>query len=313
MSVILGARARSGVPLSDRLPFTVDSARPPAVTRVSIESLSGRGGILECMVSDERDDEPVILELDDGNLRLIRRTAWIGWWVVLVISTMLALALVFAADRPPPTLSALSVIAMAGILRLVWWVTEGNRDLGSVQPSGSVVLDDAGVHLTHYPALAREALVPWEAVTGIVIDRSSAGRGFPYETDVKRRFLLDDAWSGVLPAHRRPPLLAAGPVRPNLLFILDPPLYMEWAHPHLGAMAFAGFRGPGAPALPWSTPRETPAVWMRVLNLNALKKSPEAISRIRPLTKKDGHRFRYEFGDLPGPNPYRRPTESQET
>ena len=206
-------------------------------------------------------------------------------------------------ERPPAVVGLLYAALAVGILAVVEPLYRTDERLGALGAGGTVVFDDSGVHLHHQSVLAHDAFIPWASVRAIILD-AGRGRGFPYEVEGRKRFLLDNAAAGLDP-RRRPPLLATVPVRPNVLLLLDPPADLAWSHPDPNALSFIGFRGPGAPARPWSDLAARPAVWMRLVEPGAVEQNVQARSRMRLLTKTDVHRLRYELGDLPGPNPYR--------
>jgi hypothetical protein len=56
--------------------------------------------------------------------------------------------------------------------------------------------------------------------------------------------------------------------------------------------------GAGAMALPWTSPRPTPALWVRLRDPAALDATTDA-TRLRDLTAKDVHRLRYQLVGLP--------------
>lgn len=242
------------------------------------------------------------LELDKGNGAAFRRGTRILRWTLRVVMAAMISAMVFG-ERPPAVVSLLYAVLAVGILAVVEPLYRTDEKVGALPAGGAIVIDDGGVYLHHDTVLADDAFIPWASVSAIVLD-PDRGRGFPYEVEGRKRFLLDTAGAGLDP-RRRPPLLATVPVRPNVLFLLDPPVDLPWSHPDPNALLFVGFRGQGAPARPWSAPAPTPAIWMRLVEPRALEQHVQARSRIRPLTKTDVHRLRYELGDLPGPNPYR--------
>jgi hypothetical protein len=247
----------------------------------------------------------VALDLDKGNGPALRRGTRALRWTLRVVMVAMVVAMVLG-ERPPAIVSVLYAALVVGILAVIEPLYRTDERVGVLAPGGSIVFDDAGVHLHHDSVLADDALIPWASVSAIVVD-TDRGRGFPYEVEGRTRFLLDNAAAGLDP-RRRPPLLATVPVRPNVLLLIDPPADLPWSHPDRNALSFIGFRGPGAPARPWSDPAPTPAVWMRIVKPAAVEQHIQARSRLRRLAKTDVHRLRYELGDLPGPNPFRAST-----
>ena len=134
---------------------------------------------------------------------------------------LLVVGVAFAEARQPLLAVALAATLAVSALALFEPLLRSDEALGELSPAGTATLDDWGVELHHDSVLADDALIPWEAVSAVVVD-TGTGWGFAYDAGGKRRHLVDNAWSGLGPAHR-PPLLAAGPVRPNVLLLLDPP------------------------------------------------------------------------------------------
>jgi hypothetical protein len=238
----------------------------------------------------------ITLELDERLAKRVRRRSTIGRFV----SAMAWGALVVAMAASGELLGAAIVALVA--LPVGWfteWALRSDARLAALKVGGLVVLADEGIYLSHPAVLVRREFVPWEHVQAVIVDAGS-GRGFRYEVDERNRYLLDGPASGIDPTHR-PPLLATVPVRPNVLLLIDPPADLSWCHPDPRSLSFVGFRAMGAMARPWSEPAATPAVWFRLLDVDALGSSDNAMVRLQRLTKADVHRLRLALGDLPTP------------
>lgn len=254
---------------------------------------------------------PIVLPLDEKGaaslgqgIRLLTGLRWLyrSMAVAIAVGGAIAIAATDPQDRPSPLVVVVLLAFGIGILAITESVTRPERAVAALDPAGTITLDELGVRFHQPVVLAQDAFIPWANVTGVMVDESRWWR-FGYEVEGRRRFLLAHPESGLNPAHR-PPLLSTAPVRPNVLFLIDPPVEMQWAHPQPQAVVFSAPRG-GAPARPWGHSGSTPAVWARVTNAGEVAKSAEALARLRLLTSVDVHRLRYELGDLRGPNPYR--------
>lgn len=209
--------------------------------------------------------------------------------------------LAFSDDRPPLPGLVVGAVVAAGAFALMSSLFRPDDVAAGLDASGWLEVTDDGIGL-HLPAvLADRVEIPWAAVSGIVVD-DGLGRGFAYDTPSRRRHLLDDARSGIAP-HHRPPLASTLPVRPNVLVLLDDPLVLPWAHPSASGPLFHGAGEAGAWALPWTSPRPTPAFWVRLREPAALGVTVAA-PRLRELTAEDVRRLRSALGDLPEVPPH---------
>ncbi|MGI8684224.1 MAG: hypothetical protein ACR2MO_03865 [Acidimicrobiales bacterium] len=164
----------------------------------------------------------------------------------------------------------------------------------SVAPGGSLEMTADHLILRHAGVLATDIAVPWTVVRAVSIDAGTqpapagsagpAGRfPLPAEEGGRRRALFS-------PGRRRGgggvPLLAASPVLPNVLVLVEPPAEVPWRYPFI-AGPFNPPWGGAWPARPWPGPALTPALLLAVAEPAALAAAMANHAPVRDLSAAD--------------------------
>lgn len=204
--------------------------------------------------------------------------------------------------------------AVSGTLAVVsaafaWWYRRFLADYAAslaVAAHGAVEVTPDQLVLHHPGVLAEVVPIPWAHVRAVVVDTGAGAAGDGEAAGggpaVPDRFVLPGGGEGPGPggtaalfagsggrrARRRPgiPLLAARPVVPDVLVLLDPPVALAWRYPFI-AGPFNPPRGDPWPARPWAGPAPTPAFLVALSDPEGFAAAARERGRLRPLEPRD--------------------------
>lgn len=196
-------------------------------------------------------------------------------WVLPIVCLALALRGGVLALVAAPTALAFAAFA--------WWYRRFLGDYArslAITPHGLLAVTDDYLIVHHPGVLADEVRVPWGAVRAVCVDDGDAdgegagpaprfvlpGMGNTANGDSTTAARPDALFSGgTLSRNRRRgiPLLAASPVEPNVVVLLDPPVDLPWHYPFI-AGPFNPPIGEPWPARPWPSPGPTAAFFAAI-------------------------------------------------
>lgn len=186
-------------------------------------------------------------------------------WLTPAVAVMLAVPTVGIA-RLWLVVVAMATAAVAWTYRR--FLADYARSL-TIPPGGSLEVTADHLIVRHAGVLASDIAIPWAVVRAVCIDDGTSA-GAPADGP-PRRFVLPGEDGGETvgtpvalfgPGRRRRrgggvPLLAAAPVAPNALVLLEPPVEVPWRYPFV-AGPFNPPWGAAWPARPLPAPAFTP-------------------------------------------------------
>ena len=196
-----------------------------------------------------------------------------------VVAALCAVLAVQAGGAARWALACVAVLVAAVALAYRRFLADYARS-STVPTGGSLEVTDDHLVVRQTGVLASDIAIPWTVVRAVCIDGGNRTGPDDRPTAPPRRFPLP-AGEAEAPAHlfaptgsrRRVagvPLLAAAPVVPNVVVLVEPPVEVPWRYPFV-AGPFNPPWGVAWPARPWPSPALTPAFFLALDDLDTFR------------------------------------------